>query len=510
MEGNRGGIDLSAAWKKEDWMSVWIGFIILIVFIAGLSFKAPSWTWMSKNAFLGKTSGWEEKVDLLIQEGTGTDESFYAEAIALKSILQSGDRKAIGEVAGEFEKVSKELSDKELQKKAVKLAGEIKKNANSTIGAVLSGKNMIRALYLLIGVWIISSLGMFFMGVPVGNFIKGFPVIFILSAISFFIAGNTAVSHYGLEVVFWALIIGLFISNVFGVPEWLKHAVKTEFFIKIGIVMLGAEVLFRTMVSVGVYGLVQAVVVIAAVFYVCYWVSKKFGLDDEFASILGTGVSICGVSAAIAAGGAIKGDPKKVSHTISLVLLCAIPMLILEPIVAKAVRMDPNIAGAWIGGTIDTTGAVVAAGSIAGERAMAVAVVIKMTQNVFIGVAAFLLALWFVFKKNVTDDKPGGKEIWYRFPKFVLGFIIASLVMSFLLPQSTANAVTGITKNIRVWWFTLAFLCIGLDTRFKELLSMGRGKPAGAFLIAQGFNIGWTLLIAYLLFSGVLFPAPKF
>lgn len=511
MKEKKKGIDLSAAWKKDDWMAVWIGFIILIIFIAGMSFKTPSWTWMSNRVFHGKTSGWVEKVNSLIKEGGAKGgESFRTEALALKSALQSGNRKTIANAAGKFEKASKEVGDGELQKNAGKLGADIKKNASSTIGKVLSGKNLLPALYLLVGFWILSCVAMLFMGIPVGNFMKGFPIIFILSAISFLVAGNTTISHYGLEVVFWALIIGLFISNVFGVPEWLRHAVKTEFFIKIGIVMLGAEVLFRTIVSVGAYGLIQAVVVIGAVFYVCFWVAKKFGLDDEFAAILGTAVSICGVSAAIAAGGAIKGDQKKVSHTISLVLLCAIPMLIFEPIVIKALNINPTVAGAWIGGTIDTTGAVVAAGSIAGERAMAVSVVVKMTQNVFIGIAAFLLAIWFVFKKNTTDDRPGGREIWYRFPKFVLGFLIASLVMSFLMPEAAVKTVTGITKSIRGWWFTLAFLCIGLDTRFKELFSMGRGKPAGAFLIAQGFNIVWTLLIAYLLFGGVLFPLPKF
>jgi uncharacterized membrane protein YadS len=239
-------------------------------------------------------------------------------------------------------------------------------------------------------------------------------------------------------------------------------------------------------------------------------VAKKLGLDDEFASILGTAVSICGVSAAIAAGGAVKGDPKKVSHTISLVLLCAIPMLIFQPIIAKAVGMLPAVAGAWIGGTIDTTGAVVAAGAIAGPEAMSVAVVVKMAQNVLIGVAAFLLAIWFVFKGREAGGKPSAMEIWFRFPKFVVGFIIASIVFSFFMTEAFAKGVTSITAPIRAWWFNLAFICIGLDTRFKELVAMGGGRPAAAFLIAQGFNIILTLVLAYLIFGGTLFPVPKF
>ncbi len=291
----------------------------------------------------------------------------------------------------------------------------------------------------------------------------------------------------------------------------MKPAIKTEFFIKIGLVLLGAEVLFGTIAKVGAYGMVQSILVIGVVFYFCIWFARKMGLDDDFGAILATGVSVCGVSAAIAAGGAVKGDPKKVSHTISLVLLCAIPMLILEPLIAKWVGMSPAVAGAWIGGTIDTTGAVVAAGAIAGPEAMSVAVVVKMAQNVLIGLVAFLLAIWFAFKgQTAGGEKPSLMEIWTRFPKFVLGFIVASIVFSFFMGEAQAKSVTGITSGLRGWWFTLAFLCIGLETQFSELMKMGGGKPAVVFLVAQGVNIIWTLILAYLIFGGVLFPAPTF
>ncbi len=509
--GEKKPIDWTTLWKKDDWMSVWIGFIILIVFMAGATFKLPGWRWMSDGAFAEKISGWTAKVESLAKAAEGKGEAgIQAQAVALKAALDAKDRKAIGEAAGKLEKAVKEVKDKDLGKNADKLAKSIKGDAGATIGKALSGDNLLKALYLLIGLWILGGIGLAFMGMPVGKFTLGFPIVFILSALAYLLAGNTTISYYGLEVVFWALLFGLIISNTVGVPEWLKTAVKTEFFIKIGLVLLGAEVLFTTIAKVGAYGMVQSIIVILAVFYVCYWVAKKLGLDDEFASILGTAVSICGVSAAIAAGGAVQGDQKKVSHTISLVLLCAIPMLIFQPLIAKAVGMAPAIAGAWIGGTIDTTGAVVAAGAIAGEGAMAVAVVVKMAQNVLIGAAAFFLAIWFSFKGIATGEKPSLMDIWFRFPKFVVGFIAASVVFSFFMSEASAKAVTGITAGLRGWWFTLAFLCIGLDTRFKELVSMGGGRPAAAFLIAQAFNIIWTLIIAYLIFGGILFPVPTF
>lgn len=504
-------IDFTTLWKKDDWMSVWIGFIILIIFLAGATFKLPGWKWMTDDAFLEKAASLPAKAEALAKEAEGKgDAGVKGAAMALKTALESKDRKAIGDAAGKLEKAAKDSQDKDIKKKAEKMGKDIKGDAGSTVGKVFSGDNLTRALWLLIGLWILGGLGMAIMGLGFGKFTLGFPIVFILSALAFFVAGNSTINYYGLEVVFWALIFGLVISNLMGVPEWLKTAIKTEFFIKIGLVLLGAEVLFTTIAKVGAYGMIQSVIVILAVFYVCYWVAKKLGLDDEFASILGTAVSICGVSAAIAAGGAVQGDQKKVSHTISLVLLCAIPMLIFQPLIAKAVGMMPAVAGAWIGGTIDTTGAVVAAGAIAGPEAMSVAVVVKMAQNVLIGFAAFFLAIWFTFKGRAVGQKPSIMEIWFRFPKFVVGFIVASIVFSFFMSEGTAKAVTSITAGLRGWWFTMAFLCIGLETKFKELVAMGGGRPAAAFLIAQMFNILWTLLFAYLIFGGVLFPVPKF
>jgi uncharacterized integral membrane protein (TIGR00698 family) len=511
MAENKKKIDFTTLWKKDDWMSVWIGFFILIIFMAGATFKLPGWKWMTDGAFFEKSVTLPAKAEALAKEAEEKgDLGVQAAVMSLKTALEGKDRKAIGTAAGALEKAAKDAKDKDIKKKAEKMGKDIKSDAGNTAGKVFSGENMTRAFWLLVGMWVLGGIGMAIMGLGFGKFTLGFPIVFILSALAFFVSGNSVVNYYGLEVVFWALIFGLIISNFLGIPEWLKTAIKTEFFIKIGLVLLGAEVLFTTIAKVGGYGMIQSIIVIVAVFYVCFWVAKKLGLDDEFASILGTAVSICGVSAAIAAGGAVKGDQKKISHTISLVLLCAIPMLLFQPLIAKAVGMLPAVAGAWIGGTIDTTGAVVAAGAIAGEAAMAVAVVVKMAQNVLIGFAAFFLAIWFTFKGQAAGEKPSLMEIWFRFPKFVVGFIIASIVFSFFMSEASAKAVTGITAGLRGWWFTMAFLCIGLETKFKELVAMGGGRPAAAFLIAQVFNIIWTLIFAYLIFGGVLFPVPKF
>ncbi|MCR4394954.1 MAG: YeiH family protein, partial [Dehalococcoidales bacterium] len=263
----------------------------------------------------------------------------------------------------------------------------------------------------------------------------------------------------------------------------------------------------------------QALLVVLIVWFVAYLIARKFGLDKDFASILASGVSICGVSAAISAGGAIKDNPKHVSYVISLVLLVAMPMLILMPLFSHLLGLTPAVAGAWIGGTIDTTAAVAAAGTLVDpETGLQVATLVKMAQNVLIGFAAFFLAIWSTFatSKNSITGKTNERirliDIWFRLPKFILGFIVASAIFSFIVEPTLGDKVTGsilgITRGYREWFFALAFVSIGLDTRIRELIVAGRGKPAMAFISAQLFNIMWAFLIAWLLWSGKLFASP--
>jgi len=243
--------------------------------------------------------------------------------------------------------------------------------------------------------------------------------------------------------------------------------------------------------------------------WLAVWLAKKLRVDDELSAILATGVSICGVSAAIAACGAIQGDKKKLSYAISLILIIAVPMMVLEPWIAKALGIPDIIAGAWLGGTLDTTGSVVAAGALISEPAMKVGTIVKFSQNVLIGVAAFVLSIWWTLKKGKqTGERPSLRVIWERFPKFVLGFLIASFVFSFFLDPGLVKETKGILSGPRTVWFALAFTSIGLETRFTELFKMGGGRPAVAFIGAQAFNVIWTLILAYLLFGGFIFSVP--
>ncbi len=363
---------------------------------------------------------------------------------------------------------------------------------------------------------VLTSIGAAAMKKPVKSYIPGFLVIYIIALVALVVSNQKQIHMYGFEYVLWALIIGLIISNLLGVPEWLKPAIMTEFFIKIGLVCMGAEIMFQVVMKAGAVGLLQALLVVIVVWFFTYWLCRKFGLSERFSSIIATGNSICGVSASIAAGGAVQGDPKEVSYIVAWLMICAVILIFIMPPLARWMAMPTNMAGAWVAGVIDNTGAVVAAGGILGSKAaLDSAVLVKMSQNVLIGFAAFLLALWATLsleKKGAGGERPAFSEVWYRFPKFIVGFVVASLVVSFfVLPamgDKGAKGITGLMKGYRTWLFAICFVCIGLETRVKELVSVGGGRPAIAYFIAQFFNIIWTLIVVWFLWSGKFFIPP--
>lgn len=351
----------------------------------------------------------------------------------------------------------------------------------------------------------IGALGAFLIGKSVKYFLLGFPIVYILTVIALIIAGNTEVKGLNLEAVIFSLAIGLAIGNFFKLPDWFRSALSTEVFVKIGLVLLGTSVIFSDILKAGSLGLIQALVVVLSVWYFAFWLCKKLKVDDELTMMISSAVSICGVSAAIATSGAIKGDSKKLSYVISIVLVTAIPMMIFMPIIAKYFNFPEEVTGAWLGGSIDTSGAVVASGSLVGETALKISTIVKFSQNVLLGIAAFAISVYWTYTHNksaeAVESKPTLGVIWERFPKFVIGFIAASLLFSFLLTSEVRDSVKDSLKNLQGIWFALAFTSIGLETNFKDLLSNNSRKPLYAFLIAQLFNVIVTLIIAFLLFS---------
>ena len=383
----------------------------------------------------------------------------------------------------------------------------------STLDTATGWLNTAYTFVFLFIVILISALAM---KKPVKGIFLSFLVIFILTMLAQLCASIPFCKEYGLEAVLFAVLFGLIISNIFGVPEWMKPAIQSEFYIKIGIICLGATIIFGEIIKSGAYGLAQALLVVLVVWYFAFWISRKwFGVDDEMSTMIASSVSICGVSAAIATCGTIRGNQKKLSYVISLVMVVAIPMLYIMPLLCDWILpfIFPNndmasqqVAGAWLGGTIDTTAAVAASGAILGDVAGDTAVIVKASQNVLLGVAAFAISLFWSVRDTNSVMETKGTMIWHRFPKFVLGMVIASAVFSIWFKggvdiDGTIVKYKAIAKNFQGIFFSIAFVCIGLETRFKEIFTKENTPSLKAFLTAQTFNIIFTFIVAVVIFG---------
>ncbi|HMO31917.1 MAG TPA: putative sulfate exporter family transporter [Lacibacter sp.] len=384
------------------------------------------------------------------------------------------------------------------------------KNTEDLIHTVAFFGNLSVVFFITFAFFILYLLFLFTSGIAVKKNIFGFLVLFLFAILSQIVAGNKTVSLYGLEYVVFALLFGLALNYFFKLPSWIKEAAQSEFFIKTGLVLLGCSVLFKDILKAGLPGMLQALLVVLVVWFFAFWLSKKLNLDDEYAVILSSAVSICGVSAAIVAAGAINGDKKKLSYISALVLIVAIPMLVIQPYLIRYFEIPEAVGGAWLGGTLDTTASVTAASELVGNEALQVGVIVKFSQNVLIGLAAFFITSWWVLRAKegeTGNGKPSYSLLWQRFPKFVLGFIAASLIFSFVLSVERVQQTGAILSVFRTTWFALAFVSIGIETDLKTLIQSHGGRPAVTFIIAQLFNILWTLLIAWLLFGGILFSS---
>ncbi len=336
------------------------------------------------------------------------------------------------------------------------------------------------------------------------HFAAAFVVVFCLAVLAYTLAAQQVIQQYNLEYALWALVVGLIISNTIGTPAWLRPAVRTELYIKTGLVLLGAEVLFNKLLVLGLPGIciswiVTPIVLIGTYLfgqYVLKIPSKSLNM------VISADMSVCGVSAAIATAAACRAKKEELSLAIALSLAFTVVMMVVMPWVIKELGMSQVLGGAWMGGTIDSTGAVAAAGAMLGDTALEVATLIKMIQNILIGVIAFGVAIYWVswVEPSADQKRPGLYEIWRRFPKFALGFMLVSLVFSYLQSQGVLGdslvkgVVDGWTKNLRGWFFCLAFVSIGLESNFREFRkSLAGGKPLILYVCGQTLNLILTL-----------------
>ena len=433
--------------KKEDWLAVWIGFIVIA--IACVSVLAG---WFDFSALKFGTWHWWENVE---------------------------EKKSL---ASQF----------------------------------ANGAFWIKLLRTFLVTGVLFGIGIKLQGEKLSKFIPAYLVLFVICILVRMISAEFTLKMY-LEWAFWALLIGLLISNTVGTPEWLKPAIRTEFYIKTGLVIMGFSVLFSNIYKFAGYGLGIAWIVTPIVIIFMWWFGTKvlkIG-NKPLVITLASATSVCGTSAAIATGAAAKAKKEDLSLAISISIIFTILMMVFEPMIIRWAGMNQMMGGALIGGTVDSTGAVVLAGNALGPEAEQVASMVKMIQNILIGFIAFFVAVFFAMKVDKTgDSKVGAGEIWTRFPKFIIGFFVASLVASFIIMPATSGAdvkaINGVLDQYKNWAFVLAFTSIGLDTNFKTLFKqMQGGKVLWLYIVGQVFNIALTLFAVWFLLSGVVFDVPN-
>ena len=437
---------ISNLWKKEDWLAVWIGAIIILIGCIAVLTGAFDFSAL-------KFSTW-----------------------------------TIGEDAP----------------KAVALGTQL-----------ASWAFWRKLLVTVLTLGILFTLGIKLQGESVKKFIPAFIGLFVISVIVRLVSAEFTLNRY-LEWAFWALLIGLLISNTVGIPNWLRPAIRTEFYIKTGLVIMGFSVLFSNIAKFGLYGLGIAWIVTPIVIIFMWWLGTKvLKIDNKPMVItLAAATSVCGTSAAIATGAAAGAKKNDLSISISISIIFTILMMVFEPMIIKATGMGQMMGGALIGGTVDSTGAVVLAGSALGPEAEQVASLVKMIQNILIGFIAFAVALFFATKVDKDPTrKVGAGEIWTRFPKFIIGFFVASLVASFIIQPlagaDSVKAINGVLDQYKNWAFVLAFTSIGLDTNFREIArNLQGGKVLWLYIIGQVFNILLTFFAVWFLLSGKFFPIP--
>lgn len=421
--------------------------------------------------------------------------------------------------------------------------------------AALGGPGALLATWLVL--LAVLTAGAAALRANVVRFAAGFTVAFAIAYASWF-AGSYAqiaavtpadLQKYGLT---WslkltneggfivALIAGLVIANFFPrLAAWLGEAIRPELYIKIAIVILGAflavtiagKLAFASSLLLrGVAAIVEAYLIYWAV---VYFVARKwFGFSREWAAPLASGISICGVAAAIATGGAIRARSGVPVLVASLVVVFAVAEVLILPFLAQTfLSHEPLVAAAWMGLSVKTDGAAVAAGGITEALILAQAAaegvryqpgwllgttaLVKVFIDIFIGVWAFILAYIWTNHINVQagGERARAGEIWQRFPKFIIGFVLSFAVVLSLAVTATPDGLKHLTpaigeaNNFRVIFFILTFFSIGVLSNVRKLWEEGLGKLVAVYVVSLfGFVIWVGLLISWLFFAGIKPP----
>jgi uncharacterized membrane protein YadS len=356
------------------------------------------------------------------------------------------------------------------------------------------------------------------MGTKLKEFVPAFIFLYVGSIIMFAIAGWANAAQFNLEAPLVALILGLIIANVFRLPAWMDSAFRVEYFIKTGIVLLGATFPIALVLTAGPVAIVQATIISLVTCLVIYFIGTRvFGLDKRLAAVMGVGGAVCGVSASMAIAASVNAKKDHLYTSVTLVVVWALVMILVLPFLSRAMGLSAGVAGAWIGTSEFADAAGFAAATTYGKMVGAEDAAIKsftlmkvIGRDLWIGIwsVVFAAIATFVWEKGQTGRAPDAREVWWRFPKFVIGFFAASLLMSaFTSGFSTADFNSTVRPNVlaplvslRTWTFIFCFLSIGLTTRFRDLHVVG-WNAFWSFTIGVAVNVILGYFLSVIVFG---------
>lgn len=344
------------------------------------------------------------------------------------------------------------------------------------------------------------------MGIKLNEFAPSFLFLYVLSIAIFSVAGWVNASKFNLEAPLVALVAGLIISNTGSLPKWMDSGFRVEYFVKLGIVLLGATFPITLVLTAGPIAIMQATIISLVTCLVIYFsATRLFGLDRRLAAVIGVGGSVCGVSASMAIAASVGAKKDDLYTSVTLVVGWALVMIVVLPFVSQVLGLSAGVAGAWIGTSefADAAGfaAASAYGKMAGHEDTAIKAFTLMKvigRDLWIGVWSIVWALiaTMVWEKKETGTAPSAREFWRRFPKFVIGFFVASMLMTWFTSGYTTDEFNKVVKpalimplvSLRTWAFLFCFLSIGLTTRFRELKPVG-WKAFAAFTMGVAVNV---------------------
>ena len=296
------------------------------------------------------------------------------------------------------------------------------------------------------------------------------------------------------EYVLWAIVLGLLISNLATVPRIFRPGIATyELWLKLGIVLVGAKFLFADVLHLGGLSLLLVFIELALSLSVMTLLGRIFRLPPKLTSLLAIGSSICGVTAIMAAQGAIEPEEEDTSTAIAAILALGALALFTFPAIGHLLHMGQRTYGIWTGLAVDNTAEATVTGALYGDEAGRFAVLAKTARSAFIGFVVLAYAVYWASRGQASRVERKGLFLWQKFPKFILGFVAISVLATagfFSKPQ--LNSLSNLSK----WAFLPAFAGVGLRTQLRDLVHQG-WRPILVGVLGEVFICVVTLVLVF-------------